>query len=428
MKMSLFIMYLFSIFLFSCKKDSDALKPVITISIPSENAQYAIAEKITVTATVSDESNIEYIMMQIIDENQIAVTPQILSIPNEKKAFISNDFVIENKKLKSGDYYIYIRAFDGTNESSVRRKIYISEIPKYSKAIYVLTSPGQNQFDTHKVDSLYTTSLAFSHIGDCIGIEVNSNDNQVYTCGSLTGNLEARTVTNHSMVWNSNNNGAGVPYFTAMHSAENILYVGHYDGHISGYNKNGQITVNTTAGGNQYYPTKISANNDLIFSEEKQLSGQLKRLSVYYSSTGALKQSVLFQADVVNMFFKDDNNTFIFANQNGQAKMYIYSVLQNTLWEPHTISGTIYAADRMDENTYFISTSNSIYRYRYNTNSLFTLLFGTKSQCLKYNEISDEIVVANSKSINVYSNVTMNLTHTMVYSDSINDIGILYNK
>ena len=102
--------------------------------------------------------------------------------------------------------------------------------------------------------------------------------------------------------------------------------------------------------------------------------------------------------------------------------------MQNSLWEPHTISGTIYAADKMDENTYFISTSNSIYRYLYNTNSLFALLFGTKSQCVKYNATTDEIVTANSKNINVYSNTTMNLTQTIAYSDSIYDIGILYNK
>ena len=128
------------------------------------------------------------------------------------------------------------------------------------------------------------------------------------------------------------------------------------------------------------------------------------------------------------MFSKDNDNTFIFANQNGQAKIYIYNILQNSLWEPHTISGTIYAADKMDENTYFISTSNSIYRYLYNTNSLFALLFGTKSQCVKYNATTDEIVTANSKNINVYSNTTMNLTQTIAYSDSIYDIGILYNK
>ena len=428
MKRSLILMCLFTFFFFSCKKDSDVLKPVIAISIPNENAHFSVNEKIPVTATVNDESNIEYVVMQIIDENQIAVTAQIISKPNEKKAVISNDIVIENKKLKSGDYYIYIRAFDGANESSVRRNIHISEIAKYSKAIYVVTSPNQNQFSVYKTDSLYNTSLAFSPNGDFIGLQINSSDNQLYTCGSITGNLEALNATNHTMIWNNINNGAGMPFYTAMHHTANVLYVGYYDGHISGYDKNGQIVLNTTAEGNQYYPTKISANNDLIFSEEKQLVGQLKRLSLYYSSTGAIKQSVLFPADVVNMFSKDNDNTFIFANQNGQAKIYIYNILQNSLWEPHTISGTIYAADKMDENTYFISTSNSIYRYRYNTNSLFALLFGTKSQCVKYNATTDEIVTANSKNINVYSNTTMNLTQTIAYSDSIYDIGILYNK
>ena len=54
----------------SCKKEQDTMPPQIIIHTPTENSSFNIPAHINITASIKDETKIESIHAEILNENQ----------------------------------------------------------------------------------------------------------------------------------------------------------------------------------------------------------------------------------------------------------------------------------------------------------------------------------------------------------------------
>ena len=104
------------------------------------------------------------------------------------------------------------------------------------------------------------------------------------------------------------------PYFVHLDFYNEISYVCYNGGNIRGFDKDGSVQFSASANAG-YIPLKSFLNNTDLLVEEKETSGNNRRISRYYS-TGSYSQSVPITVEVVAFAKKDDNTVFLFGNES----------------------------------------------------------------------------------------------------------------
>lgn len=430
MKYSLLTSLLLTLVLvFSCKKNKDETPPTITITNPFDNQQYNALDTVWVMSTITDETSLQKIEITLTDDNKIPVLSTVIITPEANSVTLTVPYVLNDMNLASGSYYIWISAFDGTNIHDKFRRININEVPKDLKYIYLFTFVNSTTVRVLRKSPSGPTQQLFDINGDFTGASLSSKFQKFFTCGKITGNLNAYNAAENQESWSvpviSN---PPFPYFDNIGCYNDIIYVSFYDGYIKGYNNNGaiMITANSPVGS---HPSVSFADENYLYADHEKISGSSRIFGVYYLNTGILKQQITTDYEIVKIFEKDNDNIFLFANQNGQGIIRIYNITDNGTWEPHAISsGQIHDALQVDEDTYLIALDNGIYKYQYSVNSLTSYLSGENATIIKYDALNSEVYSCSGSQINVYDYSSHTLINTINLNDSVLDFQFLYNK
>jgi len=415
--------------IFSCKKDKDETPPVITISNPHDNQQYTALDTVWVLTAIADETSLQQIEITLTDINKIPVLSTVVITPETNSITLTIPYVLDDINLASGSYYIWIRASDGTNIHDKFRSISINEVPKELKYVYLFTFGNSTTVHALRKSPTGNPQQLFDINGDFTGSAISSKFQKFFTCGKITGNLNAYNIVDNEESWSvpviSN---PPFTYFENVSCYNDIIYVSFYDGYIKGYNNNGTITItaNSPAGS---YPTVIAAGDNYLYADHAMISGSSRIFGEYYITTGILKQQITTNYEIVKIFEKDNDNVFLFANQNGQGILRLYNITDNGTWEPHTMpAGQIHDALQIDGNAYLIALDDGIYKYQYANNSLTAYLPGVYAITLKYDVLNSEVYINTGTQINVYDYSTHTLINTIPSADPILDFQFLYNK
>ena len=415
--------------LFSCKKDTDNKEPRITITNPYENQQFTALDTIPVIAEIEDETTLKHINITLTDNNKIPVLNTVSIIPQNKKVNISVPYILDNINLTSGNYYICINASDGINSHYTYRGININGIERKLTYTYIFTYKNSNTIHVSHINSTGDTQQLFDISSDFCSAAICSRHQLFYTAGKSFGDVSAFEVADNSLKWSlpvvSN---PPFPYFTNIGCYNDILYVAFYDGFIKAYNNNGSITVTAQSSAGSY-PVKLFANSSYLFADHAFYSGSARIFGVYYLVSGALKQFINTNYSVVDIFEKDNDNVFIFANFGGQGIIRLFSISGNGTWEPHTVpSGKINDVLQINENTYIIAHESGLYKYIYNSNSLISFISGINASSVKFDDISSDVYVSVGNKLLIYDYLSHSLINTITTTDSILDFQLLYNK
>jgi len=104
----------------------------------------------------------------------------------------------------------------------------------------------------------------------------------VYSCGNVSGNLVAFDVNSTNQSWVENNNASGFAQFTAILSHESEVFVGFYNRNIKSYTKNGVPKFSAQAFVNSYSTLFLVHENNLLLTEQPEISTGVTRLVTYY--------------------------------------------------------------------------------------------------------------------------------------------------
>ncbi len=430
MKFKTAIAYLFIIiFCISCKKSKDENAPVITIVKPYENQQFSVPDTITVEISVEDETTLTQVEITLTDENKVPVLATTSIVPQNKKINITVPYSIDDISLTSGSYYIHVRASDGTNIHDSYRTIYLNEVPKELKYIYILTHENSTTIHMLRKTPNESPQQLFDINGDFSSSSASSKFQQFYTCGKIFGDLNAYSVPGNTVAWFVPVvSDPPSPYFNYINYFNNILYVSFYYGYIRGYKNDGSVAFAANSP-NGSYPIKLFADKNYLFAEHLIQSGYSRIFGVYYLATGALKQWIDIDYNVVDIFEKDDDNIFIFANKNGQGIIRLYTISENGTWEPHTLpAGKINSVSQVDENNYIIAIESGLYKYQYNNNSLTDYVPGSNVASVKYEPTTSEIYTASGNELKIYDYNSHSFINTITFADSILDFQFIYNR
>ena len=419
-------------FFFSCKKKTDDnFGPEVTITSPAENQSYNVLDVIQVKASVTDETQITSLSICLVDINHSVVIPA-LAIPVSSPAMnINTQYALDNIHLETGLYYLLITASDGKNDSHTYQKIYLTAIPKVRKSIYFVTAANVSQTHLSYIDSSFASITPYhSFSGDYIGSSISSYFQQGYICGNYTGSFTGINLNDNSIPFNVMANTSSNPYFTGYYADVKNEYVSRYDGYIKGYDYLGNSIFNANSKSG-FYTQKICFNNGYLIAEERDKTSVTKKIDTYYS-TGVAFQECSLSQDVVAFCEKDLQNVFVFGNSSGQAVVQLFDRINNNLWNPYNYAlptGSILSAVKIDENTYLIGHSNgTIYKYEYLNSSLTTYLTGYTAIQLKYDDLTNELCVAETNRISTFDYPTATLHKFLNSAETILDINILYNR
>lgn len=425
---SFYLVLLLMVFLFSCKKEvKDNQSPVITISSPQLYQSFTALGSIAVQGNISDNNTITSVFISLRDENNIRVGDVISIHPNASEVTISEQFILNDLYLKSGIYTLKISASDGVNQTDKYIDVTINEFPKSRNGLFVFSNSGSVTAITKLDNTLNATSFT-TVSGDFLAGNVNSINQQIISCGNSSGNLVAFDVISSTQPWLVNNNASGLPFFTSLALYNKEVFVGYYNRDIKSFSENGSQNFSAQAFVNSYANQLFVHENSLLITAQPEISGGITRLVTYYL-TGFVKDNILLNEDVKAMFSSSANEVVLFTNVAGTGKILVYNITSNSTWQPFTLnSGAITSATAISNGVYLITQNGEVNLVNLNTFTESTYLSTANAQLVKYDSVTNELIVAEGNTLKIYDYSTKTIKGNYTHTDSILAVDFWYNK
>jgi len=410
-------------FLHSCKKEDD-LSPVITLNSPSGNQSFMILDEIRVIATIKDETTLKSVTISIVNDNGTPVCNDVtLKIEGEKTYSLDQGIEINNTQLKSGTYSVLVTASDGFNQTRKFQKVEISEIPLYRKAIYFSSYSGNSSI--YKIDSLYQVTFNYSQNSNLRELSFNPSYQQLIM-GFENSSVTARSVKTNSNVWSVENSNSFTQNDACVYNS--IYYSALSNGFVHGYDYNGVnlYTFNCSEG---YYPRYIKRFNNYFFCDQKEQSGQLKKLVLYHPETATGLKEINHNFEFCDVFQKEETVYLLFINENLTGKIREYDSEGNYLNTPYPYSlPEINSVCQINSNIYLMAAGGKLYKYDFNQTSSVEILSGYSFNKLVYDAVSNEVLASEGNKLHIFSYPDLAIKKTITHSQVIVDFEIAYNK
>lgn len=413
----------------SCKKDKDEKPPEVFVVAPFEYQSYDVFDDLVFTVTCKDETQLESITLELVNEALINVLPGELIVPTENEVTITDGFNISDIHLESGRYYAKVTASDGTNETKRYVEIHINGVALDVNHILAVTNPA-NTVEFRSVDASGTNNFYHAVATDFGGVAVSSYDQQLLTMGQFTGPLEAVTAETFAILW-SKPAGSNLPdpYWEYLYRDDQrrITFAINTLGDIRGYNGNGTITVSALSLGG-HLAKKVRSHGDYVLSSQKQNGVADWKLVLNYYSTGVYHQDLPLPGELIDLHPRDETDLFLFCNVAGEGKILLYNIDGNSYWDAKTISaGNIIEVVAIDEENYIIAHQDGISFYAYSTNSLIPFFTGVTYIHIAYDDVNNHIIGADNSNV-YFWDLAGNTLQTIPMADAPLELLVLYNK
>ncbi len=424
-----FYIYLFvCIIAYSCSKDEDTTVPQITINEPYEFMNFNVLDTVQIRANIYDDKILKSIEIEIVNTNYLPISNKFIIQPNTNDIFIYEEIAIDDIHIKSGTYYLKIRAFDGTNEKHLFRAINITGTQRKFKGIITINKNNETSYSVFSIDSTQKQLFTYDRVFNFSAI--NHDFQQLYLCGRINGKLNAYNLIDNSLSWEIEaDNNPPTPSFENLYFSNNTLYLSGYQSYITGFNRFSSI-VYTSATTNNYYPIKTLKTDNLLIVEEKNKTSEIRTLSLYYTPTGSLKNSTYLSFSINSMFVKDQNEIILFGNnQQNQAVLFWFDIDNQTFYSPHSLPKEFMNdVVKIDQNNYLIATNSNIYWYQLQNNSLSSLINNINAKHIDYEDISQTIIITSNNKLFYYNFPSAIKTGETIMQTQIIDFQLNYNK
>lgn len=427
--LKLMLYFLILIIFFSCKKDEvESNAPSIIITSPVDNQSYTALDIINIQGVVSDNKSVASISISLRNANNIKVLNSISVAPNTPSYQLNLQFPLNDLHMPSGTYTLKITASDGVNQTDKYVGLVIVAYPTVRNGLFVFSNSGTINQVVKLSNSLTPTSFSTS-ASDFLGGVVNSYYQQVVTCPNYTGNLIAQDVSLASTQWSIVNTSSGVPNYTGIALYENEIFVSYYNSNIKSYQNNNTPKFNAQALLNSYARKLYVHDEDLLITEQPEISGGKIRLVSYYTVSGAVKDNVELNENVVEMFSFSAQEVAVFSNAGGNGNVKLYNLYTNATWQPFALgSGLISAATEISNGIYLIAQNGSVISVNVNTFTTSTYLSNIGADLVKYDKINNEVIVTGGTILTSYDYATKTVKGTYSSPNNILAVDFLYNK
>lgn len=416
------------IFVSSCREETYE-PPFIQMFSPSENGMAQTGDTLQVKGSISSAIPITYIKIVLLTSTYIQSCPAITIYPNSTNYNLNTEYIISNNNLLSGTHYLFVEAGNDYASGSRFIKLTISGIPKESKALFAFCHETANDHvKIFKVDSLLNYTLFKQLPDDFQEGAVNSQDQLIYSMGLFEGNLYSLDATDGNILHQVNAIiNPPFPYFESLYWGNNLLVVGYYDGRIEGYFGNGNLKFVYSV--ENFRLHKVSFDGLYLLSVLEYYTVTEYCAGAIYEFSGLLKDMIFVNYEIVNFYRASGNDVVLFCNDALQPSVKAFNTYTMVITHIKNLpAGTIQSVTQIDDDKFLICHSNGFLLYSFDNNSYAETGSGSTSGEIVYDETDNIIYLSEGKNISAYSYPTLQHIGTVVLSDSIKDLEILYNR
>jgi len=411
----------------SCKKETDNQHPVITYISPHELQEFNVLDNIPVIADISDNNIIENVKVVLVNNVFYSVLPSVFLYPKTANYHLDIEYPIDDVYLETGEYYVQIRAEDGTNFKNQYQLIFITGIPREFEKVIVLSQSISNEINISEIDKSDNLNPLFKIDGDHSGSETNSRYQQLYIAGRNLINLNTYDINSQELVWEKE-----VFPPVPMHNNDCLyldeeLFVSFHTNNIYGYRQNGSQVFNAAVE-NDKTPSRLAKFNELLIVDLQSKTGGITYLATFYLATGAEKQRLATKYKVVDFFKIDNNNVLIAGNTLGEGVLKLYDPYLNIESDLLPVPAKIACIEKLTDNNFIISTDNTMLIYDHDQSFLTSILPGKVAYRIRFDETENNIYTVSPKLIEKIKYPQMLFQKSYPISDSIFNIHLLYNK
>jgi hypothetical protein len=425
------VMFLVSILLFSCTKDEPMPSADISILSPAPLSEYNIYDTIAVSLTVqtSAEAGVS-VSLQLMNENFIPVQPartlENITVNTEQVIL----YPIIDSTLADGVFNLRIQAFGDIETTQAYRQIYINEIPRTLKSIWLVADQSEG-IELMVLDETYELIENIQTESDYSGSAMSSVNGQFYLAGKNSGNLTAYNGYTQNQAWfipavpNPNQ-----PYFTCVRAFDEVCYTGFWQGQVIGYNKYGGVVTATEFNENTIPENIFVHDVFLIKSAQRRSNADQKVIETYFVQSGARISETNLNFAPVGYTAPEFRKILIFGNKEEKAVTHLFDPTSGMIsnpYEPFALpTEKIIATTEISESKTVFSTENGVYIYEYLT-SLTQINNLQQATALAYNPLNQTILAVAGTEV-----IVMNLQGSIFYQydaqKPLRAIHLFFNK
>ena len=416
------MLLLFLCFL-SCDKE-DTVPPVVVVNTPLSFSNFDVLDYITIQGKASDETNIEWVEIKLLNNNLVSVADQIVLYSNDLEYDFNAVLLIDDIHLNSGNYFLKIAVSDGRNITTSYVELLLSAVPLALKNTYVV-SANINSFNLYEING--TNSMLIESFQGNYQSSISNSYSQYLFFGSDQAGYGYDPDYNY-IPWEVESAFSNYNYFNrAIYSVEDHLnYVSHGNGTIKGYDYNGNVIYSCLMNVNEY-PENLLVHQQKIYAEVFYTSFNTD-LVVYFKGSGVESHRLALNKDVVKFIPKSADELYLFTNDVNVSELFIYTSSVNGLWSPHSLpNGVVYDAVSISDNELIIAHQTGLLRYTYTNNSLVNIVAGVPFNKVKYDALNGVVVASYGNELRYYSNLGT-LIGTVNNPELIEDFYFYYNK
>lgn len=403
----------------SCRKEKEAVPPVIVIESPGQGSSYNAGEIIRVKGTVDSQTELQSLTIRLVNIDIVSVATA--GNPPFTGNSVAFNAVIEIPlTLQSGKYYIEVAAANSENDSKKFQDVIISSAQTVRTDYVVVTDQalGTSLFKGDSIPASY--NLVQNFIGKYSSSSTESG-NDILGLTFTDHDFVAFSLKNNTVAWELPGFNSSEPTYSNVNHYNQKLYISHFqDGVVKAYDVNGIPGFNSLSPAS-FKPVKTFVWNSYLITENSSSVGsQSNRLTVNYLATGSPKQEALVDFSIVDVAEKNTDELLVLGNKDGRAQLRLYSLANNTLSSVVSLPAEkLVDVVKISEDDLLISTKSQIFTYRISTNSLVPYL-GLPHSVLDYNPESEELFVGSGKTLTIYQ--SGQLKQTVLFSDTIRAI------
>lgn len=419
------------ILLWSCQKDEPSPAGTLSILTPAPLSEFNIYDTLAVKFLVETAAEAEVsVSVQLMNERFIPVQPAIthhnIAINTEQEIL----YPISDSTLMDGIFNLRVQAFGNIETTQAYRQIYINEIPRTLKSIW-LVSENTNGVAITVVDETYALIGELQVENDYSGSAVSAINGQFYLAGKNSGNLIAYNGYTRNKAWfipgipNPNQ-----PYFTCVRAFGEVCYTGFWQGQIVGYNRYGGIVTATEINENTIPEDIFIHDIFLIKQAHRRSNTNQKVIETYFVQSGAKISETNLNFIPVGFSAPEFRKILIFGNKEEKAVTHLFDPTSGMLsspYEPFALPAeAITITTNIDDTKTLFATGSGIYIYEYMT---FLTQINSLQQvsALAYNPLNQTILAVVGAEVFV-----MNLQGSIFFQydtpNPLSDIHLFFNK
>ena len=412
----------------------DTNDPHIKFINPKKSDSYKVPDTIQVKAKISDDKNIEWVKVALVDNNGQSICSSI-AIENidGNEYFLNEKYPLNNMQLETDEYNLRIEASDGPNTTKEERYLSISELKKKIKNFLVITKSNSEEVSVTKLDSNYgNKQFIFSEPTDYLDSRYNSSNQQLIISGKTNYDTKAFNIPDYTMDWsvpvsgNSQNSS-----FTSLEANDKLIALGSSEGFIELFDKDGN-NMKKLHCNSGLHPYELEIMENRVAAAEK--ISAVNYLTVYYTDGGIIDEQKSIGGEIIGLYtrkgdYSENTRLVIIGNKMGRGCIWHYRISDNNLWKASELTyEKIYTACRISDENYLAGTGQHIREHTYDPGSTVRWVENMSPDRLEYEPVTKTVIAIKNKTIYFYDWESASLKNTVQMNDQVLNVHFVYNK